>query len=198
MKDPLIPKGYIQVEAYTNGQVIVLCGEPPSEERDPECELHNCDAMGCTSLGPHVLYRGRVEDGRGAWLREWVAEAAQETGDKSMSEQSREQAAVKVGVSNAVEDVGSLKVALDAVTRQRDSLRLELAASKHNHKADNTLLIGQRDALAGACRRLLLWVKTVPSAPNLWVHECRELLGARKQAKAALAALPEKTEEAEQ
>lgn len=41
--------------AYSTEREIVIVGVPPSDERLPEEEQHNCDAMGCGM--EHVLYR---------------------------------------------------------------------------------------------------------------------------------------------
>jgi len=65
------PKGYHRIEAWTNGVRVVLLGDAPDDETDPECEMHNCDAMGCSSLGHHVLARLWVDD---QWLRQWAKE----------------------------------------------------------------------------------------------------------------------------
>ncbi len=52
-----IPEDYWRINAYTNGHQIVVVGSPPSEEEVEEDEMlmHNCDAMGCNSVGSHVL-----------------------------------------------------------------------------------------------------------------------------------------------
>ena len=57
-----IPKGSKLVEAYLTDTEVVVCGEAPYDEDLPEEEQHNCDEMGCGSIGPHVLYRFRLED----------------------------------------------------------------------------------------------------------------------------------------
>jgi hypothetical protein len=48
------PEGFEPIEAWTDGKQIVVLGSPPDEDNgdDPQ---HNCDAMGCSSVGPHVL-----------------------------------------------------------------------------------------------------------------------------------------------
>jgi hypothetical protein len=46
-----IPEEYSRVDVYTNGAVMVVCGAPESDD-----ESHNCDEMGCGSVGPHVLH----------------------------------------------------------------------------------------------------------------------------------------------
>jgi hypothetical protein len=48
------PEGFYPIEAYTNGYVIVILGTPP-ELDDDDLLAHNCDAMGCGSVGPHVV-----------------------------------------------------------------------------------------------------------------------------------------------
>jgi hypothetical protein len=40
------------VEVWQTKQEIVIMGRP-----DPEDEDHSCDAMGCPSIGLHILYR---------------------------------------------------------------------------------------------------------------------------------------------
>lgn len=49
------PAGWRRIEAYTDGLQVVLLEDP--EEND---ENHNCDQMGCSSLGTHVFWRGEV------------------------------------------------------------------------------------------------------------------------------------------
>lgn len=51
------PDGYVKVEAWTNDKEIVVLGEPPHEETDPECRNHHCDDNGCSAFGPHVIAR---------------------------------------------------------------------------------------------------------------------------------------------
>lgn len=51
-----IPAGARLVEAYETDREIIVMGEPPDSE-DEETG-HNCDALGCGSLG-HVAYRLR-------------------------------------------------------------------------------------------------------------------------------------------
>lgn len=41
------PEGALHLATYFyEGEIIVL-DDPPDEEDDPECELHNCDDLGC-------------------------------------------------------------------------------------------------------------------------------------------------------
>lgn len=40
------------VEAYETEKEIIVLGRPK-----PDDDSHNCDALGCGSVGPHVLYR---------------------------------------------------------------------------------------------------------------------------------------------
>ena len=56
-----IPKRFQQLEAWTNGKELIILGNAPDEEIDPECKIHNCDAMGCGAFGPHVLIRYKVD-----------------------------------------------------------------------------------------------------------------------------------------
>ena len=51
-----IPDDFVPITAYTDGQEIVILGSPPDEDRDPHGAKHDCDAMGCGSLG-HVVGR---------------------------------------------------------------------------------------------------------------------------------------------
>ena len=44
-----IPAGFWKINAFTNGYQIVVLGSPPNH--------HNCDQMGCGSVGDHVLCR---------------------------------------------------------------------------------------------------------------------------------------------
>ena len=53
-----IPQGYQRLSAYTNGTEVIVTGPPPSEDDDPECEIHNCDQMGCN--WEHALLRQDV------------------------------------------------------------------------------------------------------------------------------------------
>lgn len=51
IKEDRLPKGFFKLDAYTDGNQIVLCGPLAMED-----EEHNCDQMGCGSFN-HVLYR---------------------------------------------------------------------------------------------------------------------------------------------
>jgi len=44
-----------RIEAYTNGNQIVVLGDPPILEEDDPLS-HNCDEMGCSSV-EHVVAR---------------------------------------------------------------------------------------------------------------------------------------------
>lgn len=46
-----VPQGYSPIEAYTNGEVIVILGEPPHDD-----ESHDCDFLGCGTFS-HVIAR---------------------------------------------------------------------------------------------------------------------------------------------
>lgn len=55
-----VPAGYrrIVVEAYTDGRRLVVLGDPYAVHDDSEVDAegwHNCDAMGCGTVAPHVL-----------------------------------------------------------------------------------------------------------------------------------------------
>ena len=63
-----IPEGYRKlraIEVWTNGDTLVVLGQPPDEdENDPEAEYgHDCDVMGCGSFGPHVIAIGAYRYG---------------------------------------------------------------------------------------------------------------------------------------
>jgi hypothetical protein len=49
-----IPRGARLVEAYATAREIIVMGWPSQNDDD---ESHNCDAMGCGSVGRHVIYR---------------------------------------------------------------------------------------------------------------------------------------------
>jgi len=56
-----VPEGYHKLnatEVYTNGDTLVVLGVPDSENEDEETG-HNCDQMGCGSIGPHVIAYGK-------------------------------------------------------------------------------------------------------------------------------------------
>lgn len=46
-----LPGGWWGIKAYTNGKKLVVCGVPDTDD-----ESHNCDQMGCGSVGDHVLH----------------------------------------------------------------------------------------------------------------------------------------------
>jgi hypothetical protein len=50
-----LPEGFLPMAAFTDGQEIVIEGDPPDEESDAHCEYHNCDVMGCGLA--HVILR---------------------------------------------------------------------------------------------------------------------------------------------
>jgi hypothetical protein len=57
----LVPPGYRKIEAYTNGERIIVLGIPPEyRETDPEEDRHNCDSMGCSS--DHVIYSVEIPE----------------------------------------------------------------------------------------------------------------------------------------
>ena len=49
-----VPNGARLVEAYVTTREIIVMGWPSQNDDD---ESHNCDAMGCGSVGSHVIYR---------------------------------------------------------------------------------------------------------------------------------------------
>ena len=56
MSNDRLPDGFYKIEAYTNGYQIVILGHPPQDDELPEgAPAHNCDVMGCGSVGPHVV-----------------------------------------------------------------------------------------------------------------------------------------------
>jgi hypothetical protein len=43
---------------------LVIKGYMNFDEEDKVCnEFHDCDAMGCSSVGPHILFRFNWQDG---------------------------------------------------------------------------------------------------------------------------------------
>ena len=64
-----------KLDAYTNGYQIIVFGIPPEQEEDNPL-LHNCDAMGCGSVGPHLLVRIPVMQPYPelSWVREGYTE----------------------------------------------------------------------------------------------------------------------------
>lgn len=59
------PEGFAMVagaqEVYVGKGLVVVCGDP--SECAASCDhesCHNCDAMGCGSVGPHVIARYRL------------------------------------------------------------------------------------------------------------------------------------------
>jgi len=51
-----VPRGAILRECYETEKEIIVCGWPRQDDED-----HNCELMGCSSLG-HVLYRISKKD----------------------------------------------------------------------------------------------------------------------------------------
>lgn len=50
------PDGFWKIDAETNGYQIIVWGDPPDlDGSDPLC--HNCDEMGCPSVGGHIVCR---------------------------------------------------------------------------------------------------------------------------------------------
>lgn len=58
-----IPKGAVLVEAYMTEREVIIMGDPPDGD-DLSEDAHNCDAMGCGSVGSHVLYRFKRPDAK--------------------------------------------------------------------------------------------------------------------------------------
>lgn len=57
-----IPAGWKRIgTAYSDGDGVVVCGtpEPEADEDNPK---HNCDEMGCGSVGDHVVERFRKSE----------------------------------------------------------------------------------------------------------------------------------------
>jgi hypothetical protein len=50
-----------KIYAITNGYQIIVLGTPPNDDDLPLGEndplSHNCDEMGCPSVGPHIVKR---------------------------------------------------------------------------------------------------------------------------------------------
>jgi hypothetical protein len=57
------PEGWARFtgDVYTNGTVVILTGNVPTDEEDAPELTHNCDEMGCGSVGPHVVARGVID-----------------------------------------------------------------------------------------------------------------------------------------
>jgi len=56
-----VPEGYYPVVAWSNGEEVVINGDPPREPEDYDEETgHNCDAMGCSTLW-HVIHRAPLD-----------------------------------------------------------------------------------------------------------------------------------------
>jgi len=56
-----VPEGYVKLratEVWTNGERLVILGEPPDEDEYSDEYGHDCDQMGCGSVGPHVIAIG--------------------------------------------------------------------------------------------------------------------------------------------
>jgi len=61
LPDLNVPKGYVKlraIEVWTNGERLVILGEPPDEDECADEYGHDCDQMGCGSVGPHVIAIG--------------------------------------------------------------------------------------------------------------------------------------------
>ena len=63
--------GFYPMEAYTNGKRVIVFGYPKSDL--PDDESHNCDEMGCGSIGAHVLgnFTLSVEDNTREHRKSW-------------------------------------------------------------------------------------------------------------------------------
>lgn len=69
-----IPKGYEQIPdingVFVGKGEIVVTGIPPAEEgNDDDMLKHNCDEMGCSSVG-HVVFRAQINDARYGYKEE--------------------------------------------------------------------------------------------------------------------------------
>lgn len=56
-EDYRIPEGAIRLEAYEYNNEIIILGYPEDVEDDEDNLQHNCDTMGCGSMGSHVILR---------------------------------------------------------------------------------------------------------------------------------------------
>ena len=72
-----IPEGFKELyieglKIYSNGKTVVICGEPPDEEVDPESESHWCDSMGCN--WEHVLmkFKNKKKDNCNGIYLNWM------------------------------------------------------------------------------------------------------------------------------
>lgn len=54
--------GYREIAAgvHVNAHEIVVLGVPFDTEDEKDPLFHNCDAMGCGSVGPHVVLRAQL------------------------------------------------------------------------------------------------------------------------------------------
>ncbi len=56
------------LEFIENDKEFIIKGHMNfDEEEDPSFEFHDCDAMGCSSVGPHILFRFKWIDGIAGW-----------------------------------------------------------------------------------------------------------------------------------
>lgn len=57
-----MPEGFVKLsacEVWTDGSKLVIFGDPPDEDAfEDEAMGHDCDLMGCGSVGPHVIAMG--------------------------------------------------------------------------------------------------------------------------------------------
>jgi len=68
---------YWPVKAYiTDTDELIVELEPADEGALPEDEAHSCDEMGCSTLGPHVLFRTKLP---GHIAKQWNAATRQRT-----------------------------------------------------------------------------------------------------------------------
>ena len=58
-----IPAGFRRLDAhevFVNDTMLIVTGVPDECEDEESPDAHNCDAMGCGSVGPHVICRARL------------------------------------------------------------------------------------------------------------------------------------------
>jgi hypothetical protein len=58
--DPTVPEGFEPIEAFYNPATGICFIHGPLSDED---ESHDCDAMGCGSVTPHVTYCGPIPTG---------------------------------------------------------------------------------------------------------------------------------------
>ncbi len=100
------PEGWwtLPVEVVTNGSFVMLIGDPPDEEDDPDCVAHHCDTNGCR--WSHVLLSHLMKDyeRQGLWhlIKAEMEREKAGVGPKPLS--LREQMIARKGLTKYRED----------------------------------------------------------------------------------------------